>query len=69
MTDFRTRPALLFALALLPLAARAETVWLEAEDARDTNMPKVADNPATISGGQWLEARSATASTPSTRSR
>lgn len=33
----------------------AETVWLEAEDAKETNMPKAAENPATISGGQWLQ--------------
>ncbi len=51
--------ALLIALfAFLPsFSSRAETVWFEAEAATDTNMPKVADDPATISGGQWLQGK------------
>jgi len=63
MTSFapsRFRAALLASFAFLtasPMATRAETVWFEAESATDTNMPKVAEDPATISGGQWLQGK------------
>ncbi len=50
-----------FALVALGMACltplRAETVWWEAESANNTNMPKVAEDPATISGGQWLQGK------------
>jgi len=47
----------LAALLLLNAPLSAETVWWEAEAATETNMPKQAENPATISGGQWLQGK------------
>lgn len=44
-----------FGLTLLfSIPTRAETVWQEAETATATNMPIQSEDPATISGGQWL---------------
>jgi hypothetical protein len=44
---------LLCSLTLI-ISASAETVWWEAEDAKDTSMPVVNASEETISGGRWL---------------
>ncbi len=56
-------PAIRFSGLLLSLvgllfaenALHAETIWWEAEAAKDTNMPVKAGDPTLISGGQWLD--------------